>query len=46
MLGVVVRSELADKICPLSQVSQELTQRVDVSPRRLKAAPAMHAGTV
>jgi len=43
MPGAVVSSELADKICPLSEITQEIVKRVDVGRTRLGTRSARHA---
>lgn len=41
MPGAVVGAGLADKICPLPEISAEIVRRVEASRRRIAARPAM-----
>jgi len=43
MPGAVVNSQLADKICPLSEMSQEIVRRVHASRKRKGVMSATHA---
>ncbi len=42
MPGAVVSSGLADKICPLTEISAEILRRVDASRKRVSAISATH----
>jgi len=43
MPGAVVTSGLADRICPLPEISQEIVRRVEASRKRMGAAAAVRA---